>query len=536
MRSKNIFHLISTTGLLAVLMVSLFSCGEKTRVKNVIYLIGDGMGPQALGLLNSYVKYAPHSIYKSRGRVSALEKAMTEGTVGLAYCEGKDTLVPDSAVSGTQMATGHWSRSGLVGLDYNGRSVETILEKAKKMGKSTGLLSDARLTHATPACFASHQPLRYLENRIAEDMLNTGVDVMLSGGLRHFIPMSASDPASTAHARFTKLTKGTIKIVSKRKDEKDLIQAAANKGYDVVFSAQQLKRSPSGQILGLFSDSGMQDAIRERQDKDSPRRTCPTLLEMTEKALTVLSKNRKGFFLMVEAGQIDWAGHDNDAGQLLHEMVRFDDVVACVMNWAANRDDTLVIITADHETGGFAFSYGRRNPPGPMKLPGPLFQNRPYQAVANFGHYELLDRIWAQKASFHTIMQKYGKLPKTQKTPAALRKIINAHIDFPISLTEAKNILATEENEYYIKKRKGYDRPRYPRVHDFKEYYTSGINVRKALIGRQIAKYQQVAWSSGSHTHTPIPLITLGPAAVTRKFGGLLHTTEWAKLAIAAME
>ena len=164
---------------------------KENEVKNIILLIGDGMGPQQIGLLQEYAMRAPQSIYQ--GKPTAFEKFAEVSTIGVSMHGPGESLVVDSACSATQLATGVVSNSEMIGLDIDGNRVETILEKAKRLGKKTGLVSDTRITHATPAAFASHQLHRSMENKIAEEMIETAtVDLLLSGGLRHFLPADYS--------------------------------------------------------------------------------------------------------------------------------------------------------------------------------------------------------------------------------------------------------------------------------------------------------------------------------------------------------
>ena len=190
-----------------------------SRVKNVILMIGDGMGPQQLGLLVTYAHHAPHSVYKARGSVTALENLMEAGTIGYARCEPAGALVTDSAASSTQIASGEWTVPGRIGIDRHDNVVKTVLEIAQDMGKSTGLVTDTGITHATTAAFASHRTHRSEQDSIAVDFLATGVDVMLGGGLEWWIPQEANDRDSETHRQLEKATGGTLPIESKRKDE-----------------------------------------------------------------------------------------------------------------------------------------------------------------------------------------------------------------------------------------------------------------------------------------------------------------------------
>ncbi|MCP4024557.1 MAG: alkaline phosphatase, partial [Desulfobacteraceae bacterium] len=329
--------------------VNVFS-GQDKKPKNVIMLIGDGMGPEQIGLLLSYARQAPNSVIVDRK--TSFDRIMEQGGVmGMSMTNANNVLVVDSAASGSQLASGQYSGSEMIGLDKDGNRVETVVEKAIKAGKSTGLISDTRVTHATPAAFAAHQPHRSKENQIAEDMLIAGPDVMLGGGLRYWIPKEANDKKSEVRKELIEMTEGSVKIKSKRKDNKNLLKMAEEKGYSLAFTKSQMEKA-DGKLLGLFSYSAMPDGIKVTQTKDDPKRTIPTLEEMTAKALDILSKNDKGFFLMVEQGLIDWAAHYNDTGLMLHEMMRLDETLKYILDWAKDRDDTLIIVTADHTTGG----------------------------------------------------------------------------------------------------------------------------------------------------------------------------------------
>jgi alkaline phosphatase len=230
---------------------------------------------------------------------------------------------------------------------------------------------------------------------------------------------------------------------------------------------------------------------------------------MTTKALDTLSRNPNGFFLMVEAGLIDWAGHDNDTGTLLHELLKFDETVALVHEWARGRQDTLVIVTADHETGGFGFSYSRFNLPAPRTLSGEAFRGETYQPRKNFGNYPILDAIYAQKLSYPKIMARFDALPEAQQTPKALAKIIEANTEFPITAAEAAEILGGPPDET--------------------GFYTRGKEFRRNLLARTVSKRQLTVWSTGMHTNAPVPLIAYGPPHVSGRYGKMTHTTEWGR-------
>jgi alkaline phosphatase len=505
------------------------------KIRNVIFMIGDGMGFPAVGLLDSYAKYAASSPYKAAGAKTALEELADTGVIGFASHEAANVLVTDSAASATQIASGKAAGSEMIGADAQGNPVETILEKAKKMGKATGLVSDTRLTHATPAAFAAHQSRRAKENEIAVDLLNNGADVMLSGGLRYFIPQEAGETASAVHKELAKMTGGAVELKSARKDSRNLIAEAEQKGYAVAFTKQQLEQAAGGKILGLFSSSMMPDALQQQAEQNNPQRTVPKLKEMTQKALATLAQQENGFFLMVEAGQIDQAEHANDAGWLLHELLVMDETLRVILDWVKQRDDTLLVVLADHTTGGFGFSYNRRNLPQAKALPGVLFQDELFAPKYNFVSRDVLDKLYSQKASYQTMLAQFDSLPKKQQTPASLAELINDNTSFPVTKAEAAKVLQEEPNKYYVEGHEYLGAKTFPKIDDFEEFYVYGAKVRADIIGRIQSKYQSVVWATGTHTNEPVPVLTYGPSKVAAQFGQMMHTTELGQKAIKVL-
>lgn len=515
---------IKTLGLAALCSLWISGTAMAAPIKNVILMIGDGMGPQQIGLLESYAQLAPMSSYQ--GRDTALNSLAREGITGFSMTYPKDAIVVDSACSATQLALGRSAVSEVIGVDAQGYPQETVLEKAKRLGKATGLVSDTRLTHATPAAFAAHQPHRSLENEIAVQMLETGPDVMLSGGLRHWIPQEANDKGEV-YRQLQAMTGDSFNLKSKRKDSRNLLTEAQAQGYQLAFNRAQLGTADrSGKLLGLFADSGMMDGIRYSQTLEDKARSEPTLTEMTASALDVLSKDEDGFFLMVEGGQIDWAGHNNDTGTMLHEMVKFDEAIGYVRQWAQGRDDTLIIVTADHETGSFGFSYSAANLPQASSLPGPAFESRQYQPNFNFGTTSQLDDIYAQRKSFPDMMSEFAELAQADRTASNLAGIISANNAYAITEEQATRILAMTDNPYLTPDHSYLSAEKLPKVQDFQAFYVYGDEIQYDLIGRELAQAQNVVWGTGTHTSTPVNVIAWGPDAAIRPLSGLLHHTE----------
>jgi alkaline phosphatase len=518
-----------TSGSLCRAEVGSASVGDASEataegIRNIILLIGDGMGPQQVGLLTLYARYAESSL--APGRVAAIERLLNEGVVGVMRVEPHGALVVDSAAAATQLATGQYAGSEMIGINYRGDRAETIIEAAHRLGKSAGLVTNTRITHATPAGFAAHQTNRNMENEIAVDMLENRVEVMLGGGLRNWVPAGVNDRESPTYAALTQLIGDAFPATSKRTDNRNLLLEARG-AYQLAFDRAALAGATKAPLLGLFADSEMQDALLERAAlADDQRRREPTPVEMTTKALELLDQDPDGFFLMVEGGQIDWAGHNNDAGTLLHELLRFDAVVRIVYEWAQKRDDTLVLVTGDHETGGFGFSYAGRPLPAPTTLEGDAFRGVPYAPNFNYAPPGSLDLLFAQEKSFYTMMLEFDALPEAEKTPERLVEIVNGASAAKITLDDAVAVLTRARNRNYVAGHPYMNTPTVPRIRDFEAFYVYGENLRMNLLGRRLARQQHVTWSAGTHTSTPVLIGAYGPPPAKRQFAGLLHATD----------
>lgn len=282
---------------------------------NVILLIGDGMGQNQLAL----ARYAAGGV---DGRLGIDRLPVT----GFALTHSASGAVTDSAAAGTALACGIKTKNGSVGVVPNGADHVTLLEGLRRqLGYRTGLVVTKHVTDATPAAFVAEVPSRKSEEQIAGQLLAERVDVVFGGGRGWFQPKAAG---------------------GRRTDGKDLLAEARAAGAAVAtdlagFTA--LQRAPA---LGLFAEGNL----------DSLNASEPALAAMTQKALDLLGVGETPFFLMVEGSQIDLAGHKNDVGYLLRETLGFDLAVQAACAFAAARQDTLVVVTADHETGGMVFT------------------------------------------------------------------------------------------------------------------------------------------------------------------------------------
>jgi alkaline phosphatase len=496
-------------------------------VRNIILLIGDGMGPQEVNLLTLYSRYAKSSTAPEH--MSAIEQLIHDGYVGIVRTEPAGAMVVDSAAAATQLATGQFAGSEMIGLNYLGERVETVVEAAHRVGKVAGLVTDTRVTHATPAGFAAHQPSRNMENEIAVDMLGNHVEVMLGGGLRYWVPQDANDRTSASYASLMQMTGGIFPATSKRKDNRNLLLEARGE-YKIVYDRTGLAAATKMPLLGLFADSEMGDALVERAaKKDEATRHEPTLVEMSTKTLELLNQDPDGFFVMIEGGQIDWCGHNNDAGTMLHELLRFDAAVRVVLEWAKKRDDTLVLVTADHETGGFGFSYSGRPLPAPVTLEGKGMGGTKYTPLFNYAPPELLEQLYAQEKSFFSMMLEFDSLPKEQQSPERLVAIVNSSSAAKITLADATAVLTRTPNLNYVEGHPYMGTQTVPLIRDFEAFYVYGENLRMNQLGRALAGQQHVVWGAGTHTSTPVIIGAYGPADAAKLFSGMMHSTEVGK-------
>lgn len=307
-----------------------------SHAKNVILLIGDGMGYAELTAAR----------WEKSGRDLKAYPSTTLAMDGLEYSghvttSAADALVPDSAASATALLTGVKSNRGVIGQDasavkgiLDGTRLTTIAELAEAEGRATGAVTTSWITDATPAGVYAHVNDRDAGPVIASQLLGSGVDVALGGGYRYFINDTETDPWGK---------KG------KRTDARDLVIEAQSQGYTVVTDASGLDAAspaPGAKVLGLF-DTGTMNYDLQRAGSQQPG-----LSEMTAKAIALLATDRDGFFLMVEGGRIDQAASDRDYKNAVSETIAFDDAVKTALDFAVQRSDTLVIVTADHETGG----------------------------------------------------------------------------------------------------------------------------------------------------------------------------------------
>ena len=279
-----------------------------SKPKNMIIMIGDGMGP-------AYT--TAYRYFKDNPDTEEMEQTVFDRLlVGMAstFPAPVSGYVTDSAASATALATGFKTYNGAISIDVDKRPLTTIMEMAKKVGLSTGVAVSSQVNHATPAAFLAHNEHRRNYVQIAEGYLKSDADVILGGGQKYF-----SD---------------------------DLLDEFKAKGYQHITEFEQLDSITKPKVLGLFADVQLPWVIDEQE--------AYKLSTLTKKSLELLSQNEQGFILMVEGSLIDWAGHSNDIATAMGEMQEFANAIEVVEQFVRERQDTLMIVTADHNTGGLS--------------------------------------------------------------------------------------------------------------------------------------------------------------------------------------
>ena len=441
--------------------------------KNVILFIGDGMSvPQRM--------IAEEFSRKSGGKSLAMNKLPFSAVT--RTCSA-NSLVTDSAAAATAIACGAKTSNHSVGIDAKGNRLVSCAETARDAGRKVGIVTTVTLTHATPACFYAHRSNRASTYEIAIDLADSGFDLFAGGGLDTSYKNKKS-PLWEGHGH--------------------AYHYAESNGYTVVRTRTDfLALKPGcGKILTRFRDDALPPAIDSRPDANEP-----TVAEMTAKALELLSCPQ-GFFLMVEGGRIDWAGHANDAATNLRDVLALDEAVKVALAWQKTHPDTLIIVTGDHETGGMSMGF------------------------AGTGYALYMDRLANQTMSVERFERHFKRMYDSHKKDgqpldySSVQQLITEAFGLkfdgdkdkdPMVLrdSEKKELAAAFENDIRFldgnqKETEKYDQAR-----------------KKVLAStcRTILSHKcGIGWSSGAHTAMPVLTTAKGPGA--ERFSGFLENTD----------
>jgi alkaline phosphatase len=304
---------------------------NESTTRNVIVFMADGMGTAHTTITRWY-----------KGSPLALDRMFLGGM----RTHSADSLITDSAPAATAFATGHKTNDKYVGVlpdptritipgipinppEFKEKPVATVLEGAKLMGKSVGLVATSNIQHASPAGYSAHWPDRGNYNEIAEQQVYLGIDVVFGGGKQYLVPSSQG---------------------GKRTDGENLIDVLKSREYGFVENRSDLLSFNGQKVWGMFAEDDMFYELDRRVL--APHQ--PSLGEMTRKAIEILSRNTKGFFLFVEGSKIDWASHANDPIGVISDLLAFDEAVGISLDFAKQNGNTLVVAFSDHGNGGMS--------------------------------------------------------------------------------------------------------------------------------------------------------------------------------------
>ncbi|WP_394131567.1 alkaline phosphatase [Shewanella maritima] len=400
---------------------------QAARPKNMVIMIGDGMGP-------AYT--TAYRFFKNNPQTEEIEQTVFDRLlVGMSstYPARSSGYVTDSAASATALATGYKTYNGAISVNEQKQPLTTIFQLAKQRGMATGVAVTSQVNHATPAAFMAHNESRKNYVEIAEAYLTSEADVILGGGQKYF-----SDA---------------------------LLKQFTGKGYQHITEFEQLADITQPKVLGLFADVQLPWAIESRQNH---------LSDITQKALELLSQNQQGFILLVEGSLIDWAGHSNDIATAMHEMDEFANAIEVVEQFVRSRQDTLLVVTADHNTGGLSVG-----------------ANGEYA-----WHPELLHHITA--------------------TPRALAKLAIEQDDWQLPLTEALAFEFTADEQQALSNAR-----------------MQGEKAMRQAIKSVIDKRTNTGWTSTGHTALDVQVFAAGPGASL--FHGNQDNTDIAKKMISLL-
>jgi alkaline phosphatase len=379
-----------------------------------------------------------------------------------------DSEVTDSASASTALYSGYKANNGVIGILPDGRKVFTIGHAAKKAGLSVGVVTTTRLTHATPAALYSHSAHRDDENFIAEQVSQFEPDVAMGGGIGNFVPRSQEG--------------------SKRKDDKNLIEVMKGKGYKYVTTGSDLKTlepAVTGKLLGLFATSHMAYELDRLNVPELANQ--PDLAAMTKAALSVLERNPRGFFVMVEGGRIDHACHSHDIKASIYDTLALDAAVKVVLEYQKTHPDVLVLVTADHETGGLGLGSGTEYSLDIAAL----------QPIRNSLEY-LHKKILKQPADLEAILES-GGFNLTERDLVLLSKYP------PETGPDSVSELSAHKGK-------------------IKEYIFSWIHYALGLIESDRTR---IGWTAFVHTAQPVITYAVGPGE--EEFSGYYDNADIAK-------
>ncbi|MBV3843333.1 alkaline phosphatase [Bacteroides eggerthii] len=447
-----------------LLVIFLVSTVWAQQAKYVFYFIGDGMGVNQVNGTEMYLA-------EQEGRIGVKPLLFTTFPAGtMATTFSATNSVTDSSAAGTALATGEKTYNGAVSMDDDKNVLSTVAERAKKAGRKVGIATSVSVDHATPAAFYAHQPNRSRYYEIALDLPKAGFDFYAGSGFLK--------PTTTAD----------------KKEAPNVFPIIEEAGYTIARGLDEYKeKAADAKKMILIQKEGAEPScLPYAIDHEEGDLTLP---EITESAVSFLSKgNKKGFFLMVEGGKIDWACHSNDPVTVFEEVIDLDNAVRVAYEfYKKHPKETLIVVTADHETGGMGLGIGK---------------------------YELhLKSLLNQKQSQDLLSKAITDLRKDKAGKASwneIKDLLTEKMGFwkELLLTwEQEKMLRDEYEQSFVKNKVVFEESLYAR--------TEPLAAAARKVMSQIA---MVGWTSSSHTAGYVPVFAIGAGADL--FTGKMDNTE----------
>ena len=439
---------------------------KQTKPKNIIILFADGT-------TSSQYEFGRYSSAQLRQQSFAVtDVVMKHGQYQLMKTESANYLVTDSAAAASAMSIGFKVNNGAISVTPDGKTPPTIMKLAKNSGKRIGLISTAPIYDASPAAFSVHAKSRRDNESIVNQYLELAPEVLMGGGANFFLPKTMPG--------------------GKRLDDKNIISAFQAKGYQYINNPSGLNNIDSNKLLGLFAQEDLDYEI----DRDPQE--IPNLSQMLAAGLKALNTNNKkdqGFVLFAENENTDSAGHHNDVAALMRDLWAFDDAVKVALEFQKQYPDTLIIVTGDHETGGFSPTYGRNNL-------GP----------ASTANYQNVDLSQLKKIERYTMsLNQFSALFKAKIKQGVGNAELNDYLN--TLLRDGFPGLVLEDDLRGRILSQGQLGPN-------SNYLPSNI------LALEIARQTGFYWASSGHTPAPITVAAIGPGS--QIFKGLDDNTAFA--------